>query len=150
MGGRKKCIKIPFLKWHYLLWHFTLVTHIHIYMTSNIFMLSELPKNVINPELPHTKKNVLILDFSTLFFLPHHHVIPLHENDVSTLIGRRRLEVRSIGNRSFIFMDICHCLCGWHMPNYTSSANTLRHNKSDRYSILEDCQEEAWTTENGE
>lgn len=47
-------------------------------------------------------------------------------------------------------MDICDCLCGWHMFNYPSSAITLRHNKSDRYSILEDCEEEARTTKNGE
>lgn len=47
-------------------------------------------------------------------------------------------------------MDICDCLCGWHMFNYTSSAITLRHNKSDRYSILEDREEEARAAKNGE
>jgi hypothetical protein len=66
------------------------------------------------------------------------------------MIGGRELEVRSIGNRSFIFMDICHRLCGWYLPNYTPSANAVRHNQPDRYSIFEDCQEEARTTENGE
>lgn len=67
-----------------------------------------------------------------------------------TIIGRRRLEIRSTGIRSFIFMDIRNRLCGWHMLNYPPSAITLRHNKSYRYSILEDCQEEARATENGE
>lgn len=150
MGGRKKCIK--FHSWSDIIFYgISRLSHTYTYTWRLTFLCSQSCQKMLSTLNCHTqKKFLLILDFSTLFFLPHHHVIPLHENDVSTLIGRRRLEVRSIGNRSFIFMDICHCLCGWHMPNYTSSANTLRHNKSDRYSILEDCQEEAWTTENGE
>lgn len=36
------------------------------------------------------------------------------------------------------------------MLDYPTSAITLRHNKPDRYSILEDCQEEARATQNGE
>lgn len=109
-----KCIKIPLLKWHYLLYS----THIEqLYIHTNFFPPP-----------------------SSLFSHHHRHVI----------LGRRRLEICSIGIRSFIFMDIRHRLCAWHMPNYTPSANTLRHNQSDRYSTLEDCQEEAWTTKNGE
>jgi hypothetical protein len=77
--------------------------------------------------------HLILIFFSSRSIPAHHHVI----------LGRRRLEICSIGNRSFIFMDIRHRLCGWHMPNYTPSAITLRHNQSDRYSIFEDCQEEA-------
>lgn len=63
--------------------------------------------------------------------------------------GWRRLEVCSIGIRSFIFMDICHCLCRWHMSNYSPSAIFIRYNKSNRYSIFKDCKEETWIIENG-
>lgn len=81
--------------------------------------------------------NINSFPFSSLFF-------------IQMVIGRRRLEIRSTGIRSFIFMDFCDRLCGWHMFNYTPSAITLRHNESNRYSILKDRKKEARTTKNGE
>jgi hypothetical protein len=93
---------------------------------------------------PDNVTNKYLSNFFSHFLFSH------HRHRINTMLGGRKLEVRSIGNRSFIFMDICHCLCGRYLPNYTPSANAVRHNQPDRYSIFEDCQEEARTTENGE
>lgn len=70
--------------------------------------------------------------------------------DFSRITGRRRLEIRSAGTRSSVFMVVCTGLRGWHVLHHPSSAITLRHNKSYRYSIFKNRQEETRATENGE